>query len=136
MTSRAGSEPADSLTASTREPGWQPIEDREKSGVELIDVERARQMRVEGWTLEHDDEHDDGSLAAAASCLAAEGTDAEFIWPGYELSWIKVLRDKHATSDRMRQLVIAGALIAAEIDRLRRLPAPPVARAPEPEKQP
>lgn len=89
-------------------------------GVDLISGERLRQLTAEGWTPKHDDSHDDGSLAAAASCLAAEGTDAEFTWPGYDLSWIKSLRDKHAASGRVRQLVIAGALIAAEIDRLQR----------------
>ncbi len=98
-------------------------------GVDLIEEERLRQLTAEGWTSAHDDKHGDGSLAAAASCLAAEGTDAEFAWPGYDVSWIKTLRDKHATTDRVRQLTIAGALIAAEIDRLQRREQPDAAPA-------
>lgn len=31
-----------------------------------IDAERQRQISVEGWTPEHDDQHDDGSLLQAA----------------------------------------------------------------------
>jgi len=34
-------------------------------------AERARQVNVEGWTPEHDDQHGDGSLALAAACYAA-----------------------------------------------------------------
>ncbi len=44
----------------------------EPTGVELIAAERQRQMTAEGWTHEHDDEHDDGSLATAAACYAAD----------------------------------------------------------------
>ncbi|MFW6155839.1 MAG: hypothetical protein ACOC7J_00855 [Armatimonadota bacterium] len=37
------------------------------SGVSLIAAERERQIREEGWTPEHDDEHDAGELADAAA---------------------------------------------------------------------
>jgi hypothetical protein len=41
-----------------------------KTGIELIAEERKRQIEVEGWTAEHDDEHTDGELALAAVCYA------------------------------------------------------------------
>jgi len=99
-----------------------------KSGAELIADERRRQIEEEGWTDKHDDQHDMGGLANAAACYAAtvpeiyryhkRGRHQDHIfrslWPWHE-KWDK--RDKH---DRKRRLVIAGALIAAEIDRLQR----------------
>lgn len=36
-------------------------------------VERLRQIKAEGFTLEHDDRHSDGELSAASSCYAACG---------------------------------------------------------------
>jgi hypothetical protein len=103
-------------------------------GVDLISEERVRQLTA-GWTPAHDDSHDDGALAAAAACLAGEETAAaSSIWPDDDRSWIYQLRAKHAvqgprdsarwTRTRVRQLVIAGALIAAEIDRLERRARP------------
>lgn len=102
-----------------------------KSGIKLIAKERKRQIEKEGWTPEHDDSHDDGSLLYAAACYAvsATGDDCEptlqevcyhtdgtltyTMWPkSWSSKWDK--RDKH---DDLRKLVIAGALIAAEIDR-------------------
>lgn len=110
------------------------------TGVELIAAERARQVAKEGWTPEHDDEHADGSLALAAACYAVEGRPTMLVteredhsggrgegpvwkdvqyrvprqWPAsWHASWWK-------PKDRIRDLVRAGALIAAEIDRLQR----------------
>lgn len=90
-------------------------------------AERVRQITHEGWTPEHDDEHDDGSMAQAAGCyaLAAAGyyTDAsgeiespESDWPWDEQWW------KPTTPRRM--LVKAGGLILAEIERIDRTAAP------------
>lgn len=82
-------------------------------------AERARQISVEGWTPEHDDEHDDGSMAKAAACYAlGEGGASgsrEYVsfWP-WGQQWAKFSRD------RRRNLVKAGALILAEIERLDR----------------
>ena len=39
-------------------------------GLDLIAKERMRQISDEGWTPEHDDEHDDGSLALVAALYA------------------------------------------------------------------
>lgn len=89
-----------------------------KTGIELITEERARQISKEGWTPEHDDKHDMGEMAMAAVCYAIPGSQRERletddIWPWARHWW------KPGT-DRVRQLVKAGALIAAEIDRLQR----------------
>jgi hypothetical protein len=95
--------------------------------VELIAAERVRQFREEGWTAEHDAlEHSLGSLARAAMCYTCHPREGERLyvdvryadgrppesWP-WDPSWWKPSPD-----DRVRELVKAGALIAAEIDRL------------------
>lgn len=94
-------------------------------GVEEIAAERRRQVEVEGWTPEHDDEHADGALARAAAAYAFVGSMRErrapphatkpYYWP-WAASWWK---PKDSRSD----LVRAGALIVAEIERLDRLAA-------------
>ena len=95
-----------------------------KTGIELIAEERQRQIEVEGWTAEHDSQHKNGELANAAVCYAmtpdlenlmCNTWDNNFIievFP-FEMSWLK-----RTPNNRVRDLVKAGALIAAEIDRL------------------
>lgn len=95
-----------------------------KNGIELIAEERQRQIQVEGWTPEHDDQHDTGDLAHAAAAYASaelyrrttsKGHDSTpHIWP-FQMSWWKPTPE-----NRIRELQKAGALIAAEIDRLQR----------------
>jgi len=120
------------------------------TGIELVAAERRRQIEAEGWSAEHDDEHDKGELVDAAICYAANkrngpcwfrrhrgvavrearlslsivnGVDspawADPYWPWPEKC------DKREKHDRLRSLAIAGALIAAEIDRLQRLEVMP-----------
>lgn len=90
------------------------------SGTELITAERQRQMQVEGWSPEHDDEHTQGEIGRAgiayafAACLP-HALHAYDWWP-WAREWFKP-----NPLDRKRSLVKAGALIAAEIDRLNRL---------------
>ena len=97
------------------------------NGVELIAAERQRQIDVEGWSLKHDDDHFKGELAAAAVCYADEAfvqsyepwsrridAIAPHGWPFDSLEFWK------PSDDPIRNLVKAGALIAAEIDRLQR----------------
>jgi hypothetical protein len=81
---------------------------RTSQGVELIKAERQRQVKVEGWTPEHDAKHTEGELATAAACYALGELDNTWPW---EAHWWK-------PKDRISNLVRAGALIAAEIDRL------------------
>lgn len=96
-----------------------------KTGIELIAEERQRQIEVEGWTKDHDKKHDSGQLSAAAAAYAfapfmkdeiRDGyrTPPAPMWPQYWLAkwW------KPCPQDRVRELQKAGALIAAEIDRL------------------
>lgn len=79
-------------------------------------AERQRQIKNEGWTRAHDDEHVDGSLAAAAACYAVvsvpsrRGEVPVSLWPR---SWWK-------PSNARRNLVKAAALILAELERLDR----------------
>jgi hypothetical protein len=89
------------------------------TGIDLIALERQRQIVKEGWTNEHDDFHDEGELAIAAACYATTDTKHYIgdIWP-FEKSWWK------PSEDPIRNLQKAGALIAAEIDRQMRLKYP------------
>ncbi|MEM9964166.1 MAG: hypothetical protein AAGC58_02335 [Asticcacaulis sp.] len=83
--------------------------------------ERRRQIEVEGWTPEHDDEHAVGEMAVAASAYALNAalpafprrTPHKWLW---DLRWWK------PTTPR-RDLIKAGALIIAEIERLDRAAA-------------
>lgn len=86
-----------------------------QNGVELISEERRRQVDQEGWTAAHDDTHAKGELARAAAMYATPSRRRDFkLWP-WSLSWWKPTPD-----NRVRELAKAGALIAAEIDRLLR----------------
>lgn len=106
------------------------------NGIESIAAERQRQIDSEGWTTEHDDQHTDGSIADAAACyanpmaLSIDGFGLEISEPdeetdeleaqvplGWPASW-----SFHWWKPKTRRenLVRAGALIAAEIDRLDR----------------
>jgi hypothetical protein len=93
-----------------------------KTGVQIIAEERQRQIAVEGWTPEHDAEHTQGELAKAAGCYAlaedarrqhSDDSEPFIMWP-WEASWWKP-----SQTDRIKELAKAGALIAAEIDRLK-----------------
>lgn len=89
-----------------------------KTGIELIAAERKRQIEVEGWTPEHDDKYicgelRDAALAYGIVCDDRAGDCASDWWP-WDVGWWK------PSDDPIRNLVKAGALIAAEIDRLQR----------------
>ena len=86
-------------------------------------AERHRQQNIEGWTPEHDNSQIYGEIAIAAACYAI-GPNHKMsggayavgrLWP-WDRRWWK-------PKDRRRDLVKAGALILAEIERLDRLSA-------------
>jgi hypothetical protein len=92
--------------------------------VDLIAAERQRQVESEGWTPEHDDSHTRGEIARAAGVYAMPSNHSwkEANWPWEPESF----KHKPPTREgRIRELVKAGALIAAEIDRLRRAEGKP-----------
>ena len=113
-----------------------------KTAIELIAAERKRQIEEEGWSPYDDIEYTDGELAIAATYYAlpnskrdlrgytfcykyappkgsmGHGVPMKLVpigWPFYAEYW------KPCPDDRIRELVKAGALICAEIDRLRAL---------------
>lgn len=139
-----------------------------KTGIELIADERERQIAVEDWTPEHDDEHDKSELTLAAESYseAARAVISALRWAtkdgesfanrvyaddplirqsiidglpkiaadplGYHYGredggMVKLPMDWpwaddwwNPSDDPVRNLVKAGALIAAEIDRIQR----------------
>ena len=108
---------------------------QERDGATRIADERKRQIEKEGWTPDHDDlEHVEGELALAAICYAApepifvhrsfnvDGSDHHFVdpWPEEWDQWDKRPAKKPTDAQRIRMLEKAGALCAAEIDRLLR----------------
>lgn len=93
-------------------------------GMRVICWERVRQQVEEGYTESDDDRHGNGELACAAAYYALPDEMRVFYvdessprgvpsgWPFGEEYW--------KPGDRVRELAKAGALIAAEIDRLLR----------------
>lgn len=101
---------------------------RISQGVSLIADERRRQITSEGWTPDHDDSYVDEELAMAAECYAcpaelrtlpASGIPSNWPW---SFDWWKP--GEPTTRGRIWDLRRAGALIAAEIDRLLRAAKP------------
>lgn len=93
-----------------------------KTGIELITEERNRQISSEKFSYDHDDAHTEGELAYAATRYAGnhdqlpsikkgEFPPPKWPWGGF---W------KPSPDNRIKELAKAGALIAAEIDRLQR----------------
>jgi hypothetical protein len=87
-----------------------------KTGLYLICQERNRQLSQEGFSAEHDDKVN-GSfqlVGAAIAYLCVSNNEHIQRWWPWDWKWWK------PSHDRIRNMVKAGALIAAEIDRLQR----------------
>ena len=95
------------------------------SAIDDIAAERKRQIENEEWSAEHDNSHDRSEMARAAACYALPksfrdfnadrpgiGSVLDLLWP-WDREWWK-------PKNRRRDLVRAGALIVAEIERLDR----------------
>ena len=94
-------------------------------GLDRIANARREQIQVHGHTAEHDREvHADGSIAKAASAYALAACGATisvqaYPWPNPPRSvWPYDPEDGDDLERRIQQLAAAGALCAAEIDRL------------------
>lgn len=106
-----------------------------EDGAGLICIERNRQLTEEQWGDAHDDKYKANELPRAAACYAM-GKQFKYFngylsgvhfeneprltqaWP-WDEGWWKPKRDD-SDEERIRELSKAGALIAAEIDRLLR----------------
>lgn len=83
-----------------------------KTGAELIFQERKEQLEKHGWSLQNDSEYNNEELLKAALfCIDQK----RFEWPR---NWAETFRTKIIGKSRVDQLKIAGAFIAAEIDRI------------------
>lgn len=91
-----------------------------------IAAERERQMTEEGYDDNTDQDLVNGELVAAAIVYATSPDDRQFAVAGSNVPhgwpWGHGVF-KPSPDDRRRELVKAGALIAAEIDRLDNIPA-------------
>lgn len=102
------------------------------SVIDEIAAERRRQVDQEGWSPEHDDRHENGSivLAAVAYAMASITDQAERAvmdefgdWESTPYDILKFWpwdREWWKPKSRRRDLIRAAALIAAEIERLDR----------------
>jgi len=83
-----------------------------KKGSELISEEREEQIVKHNWNLQNDEDYKQGELIKAALfCIDQQ----IFEWPW---QWTTKFREKIVNKTKIEQLTVAGALIAAEIDRL------------------
>ena len=113
------------------EPTEHAFGSHEDYGVMQIAAERERQILSEGYGPTHDDNHLNGEIAMAAACYACLGwvhssykhTKASEMEPPnrFPLFWPWANQYWKPKDDPIRNLARAGALIAAEIDRLSRL---------------
>lgn len=86
-----------------------------KTGIELIILEREEQITKHGYDSRHDKSNSGSELLyAAIYCITGEEED-------YPLGWNGCWKEKIDTKSEINKLAIAGALIAAEIDRLTEL---------------
>lgn len=100
--------------------------DRKATGAELIAAERLRQITEEGHAPAADLAYNCDQLAQAAGAYLTHGTGIGHIaWPWPGSTWRPAPRSPHDgywtaenVAARTRDLAKAGALIAAEIDRL------------------
>ena len=95
---------------------------RINTGVELIRGERQHQIDTHGLTEDYDRRWTDSELIRAARCYLEDiircrekkpGRVLSLDWPWGSRSW-----RPSDTTEQIRQLTKAGALIAAEIDRI------------------
>ena len=101
------------------------LERQNATGAGQITTERERQVWDEGWTNEHDDKYTEGQMAVAGGCYAYHSTEPYLgcqqqyrntlpppDWP-WDAKWWKPISPS-------RDLIRAGALMAAEVDRRKR----------------
>ena len=89
--------------------------------------ERQRQVSGEGWTPEHDDATKGGKIAGAAACYTLQALLDDIPAPDHRQTIMANIRalwpwsfERWKPTTKRRDLVKAGALILAEIERIDR----------------
>ena len=98
-----------------------------KTGIELIAEERQEQIEKHGYDRQfiedHPEYYDGGEIQFVANMLLSvdyeEGIDSDIFPLGWEDDCERMI-----AKPKLQRLIIAGALIAAEIDRLQDLTQP------------
>ena len=105
-------------------------------GINDVSTERLRQITEEGHGADSDDKYDGGMLAAAGACYAmhaawhlSSGSTGDDGLVGTTPVWWPFPGETWNPQDRRRNLVKAGALIIAEIDRFDRAEAKKIANS-------
>lgn len=107
----------------------QPAIDTSSNILDEILLERIRQWKDKEWSYAHDDQHGNGELGRAAAYYAACNAPSTYVVQSYSLAlhleavwpWdVKYRRPRPARENLIR----AGALIVAEIERLDRAEGP------------
>lgn len=111
-----------------------------KTGIELIAEERQRQIDVEGYSEQHDSRHDfreltsaattyiDAAILTANSIEIGNSNEASISWhqdnESFEWKYLKLRwpweEESFKPTTPLKDLIKAGALIAAAIDRLQK----------------
>lgn len=108
-----------------------PVDGMQSAAVRDVLAERRRQVEAEGYEVAHDDEHVQGEIGAYAAFYAMPPGARE--WPAEETGHGATRGEAIVPEgwgppkpgDRRRELVKAGALILAELERLDRAAAQP-----------
>jgi hypothetical protein len=87
-----------------------------KTGIELIAQERQEQIEKHGRTLQHDSIHNKHHELRLGAIRIADVPSVRFNNPPN--GWDPVIWEKMCDKSYTDRLIIAGALIAAEIDRI------------------
>ena len=93
-----------------------------KSGIELIEIERKEQIEKHGRSIENDAKFNSSNELPNTAALLINGGE----WASFEESDMEMMPDgwdeniwrKMLLKTYPERLIIAGALIAAELDRL------------------
>ena len=125
---RNGVDMEQAMQAALEAAGLNELVDCSQS-VKDVAAERLRQVSGEGWTPEHDDTHCAGEMAKAAACYAWASALPAYSRAVHEGDWWRTVilrrlwpwdRNWWKPKNPRRDLVRAGALILAEIDRIDR----------------
>lgn len=92
---------------------------RDHPGLNLVGIERMRQIRGEGFTIEKDQRHLAGELVQASFCYTAQAVNPKWNpnWNDFTSMYWPWDREWWKPTTPHGNLVKAGALIVAELDR-------------------